>query len=185
MIDYNVLYAESQAPAETFTTGDLILIGLLGLLLLAFFIALWKLEHWGDRLLHWWQHNIMPQNTLAFQGAGVSDSGRVPMPSINELASPAPKPAGSVVIPPAVVPVAVAGAELEELYQRKPELRQLAPYLMGTDDKTLTALAALLAKPGASDAIARLSQLDLGIVAELQALSSSDQALLLALAQKR
>ena len=118
IVDYNQLYAESQAPEAALSTGDLVLIVLIALLLLAFFIALWRLEHWGDRLLHWWQQNLVPQNAMAFQGAG--GAAAVPMPSLGELAAPAPKPA--------MVPVAaVSIAELEELYRRKPELRQVTP----------------------------------------------------------
>lgn len=176
LVDYNVLYAESQAPEQSISTGDLVLLGLIALLLLAFFIALWKFEHWGDHLRHWWQQNILPPNAVAFQGAG--SSAQVPMPRLGEVATTTPKPQ---IIPAAVV----ATADLEELYRRKPELRQVTPYLMSTDDKTLQALGILLRQPGAGDALVRLSQLDLSLVSALQALSPTDQALLLALAQKR
>jgi hypothetical protein len=180
LVDFNVLYAESQATEQTFTTGDIVLMVLIGLLLLALLVAIWKLEHWGDRLLAWWQQNMLPQNTMAFQGA----TGMVPVPmaSLNDMAAAPVKQtvAAALVLGPAVVP-----AELEELYQRKPELRQVVPYLVAADDKTLEALAVLLPSPGARAAIVRLSKLDLSLVGALQELSPADQALLLALAQKR
>ena len=40
-------------------------------------------------------------------------------------------------------------------------------------------------QPGASEAIVRLSKIDLALVTALQTLSPADQALLLALAQQR
>ena len=61
IVDYNQLYAASQTPEAALSTGDMVLIVLIALLLLAFFIALWRLEHWGDRLLYWWQQNLAPQ----------------------------------------------------------------------------------------------------------------------------
>ena len=78
-----------------------------------------------------------------------------------------------------------AGRVLEDLYRRRPELRLVAPYLLAADDKTLQALALVLRQPGAREAILRLSQLDLSLLAALQDLPPADQALLLALAQKR
>ncbi len=186
LVDYNQLYAESIAPEKTLTTGDWILVGLIALLLAAFVVAVWKLEHWGDRFLHWWQTNILPPSTLAY-GGGAAGAALMPMPSLGGMA-PAPTrqppPAAPAV---SVVPVAaaLAPAELEDLYRRRPELRAIAPYLLAADDKTLQALALLLGQPGARAAILRLSQLDLSLLAALQELSPADQALLLALAQKR
>lgn len=193
IVDFNLLYAESIAPEKTLTTGDWILVGLIAFLLVAFVVAIWKLEHWGDRLLHWWQTNVLPPNTMAYGNTGMSagTAALVPMPSLGDMASTPkkqPSAAGVAAVGAAVAAAPVtapAPAELEDLYRRRPELRLVAPYLLAADDKTLQALALVLRQPGAREAILRLSQLDLSLLAALQDLPPADQALLLALAQKR
>ena len=167
----------SKLTKAFFSTNDKVLLALIGLLVLAFVYAIWKLEHLGERLLHWWQQNLLlSAQTVALEG--VPSSGVVPMPSLSALAAPLTQqertPAPEVV-----------SSELDELFRRRPELRQVWPHLVRADAKTLQALATLLPQAEASEIIQRLGRLNLSLVSVMQQLSRADQALLLALAQKQ
>lgn len=176
IINYTELLTASKLTNAFFSANDKVLLALIGLLVLGFLYAIWKLEHLGERLLHWWQQNLL----LSAQSAaleGVMPSAVVPMPSLSALAAPlAPQertPAPEVV-----------SSELDDLFRRRPELRQVWPYLVRADAKTLQALATLLPQAEAGEIIQRLGRLNLGLVTVMQQLSSADQALLLALAHK-
>lgn len=167
-IDYNELYAASLLPERLFGSGDWVTIAVIGLLLLGLLFAIWKLEHLGDRLAHWWQQNILPfSSDTVTQGAGAA---ALPMP-------------GALGRAPLItdVPLPVP-AELEELLRRRPELRQVWPSLVRADATTLLALARLLPQPEAAALLQRVGTLNLALVAALQELSPADRALLIALA---
>ncbi|MFN8442052.1 MAG: hypothetical protein U0175_14825 [Caldilineaceae bacterium] len=176
IINYTELLTASKLTQAFFSTNDKVFLVLISLLILGFIYAIWKLEHFGERLLHWWQQNLL----LSAQSAaleGTLSSAVVPMPSLSALAAP-------VTVPERTPAPEVASSELDDLFRRRPELRQVWPHLVRADGKTLQALATLLPQAEASEIIQRLGRLNLGLVTVMQQLSSADQALLLALARK-
>lgn len=179
LINYTELYTASKLTKEFFTANDKILLVLIGLLVLGFLYAIWRLEHLGERLLQWWQQNLLlSAQAPAMQGA--LSSAVVPMPSLSALATPTMPQERTLTPAPEIAP-----SELDELFRRRPELRQVWPYLVRADAKTVQALATLLPQAEAGEIIQRLGRLNLSLVTVLQQLSPADQALLLALAQKR
>ena len=179
IINYPDLYTASKLTKALFTANDKILLALIGLLVLGFLYAIWKLEHLGERLLQWWQQNLLlSAQAPALQGA--LSSAVVPMPSLSALATPAAQQERALTPTPEIV-----STELDELFRRRPELRQVWPHLVRADARTLQALATLLPQAEAGEIIQRLGRLNLSLVTVMQQLSPADQALLLALAQKR
>ncbi len=179
VIDFNELYVASMTPEQLFTFGDKVLIALIALLLIAFVVAIWIVEGIGTRLMAWWRQNMLMPAGPAVQGAAAG-VGVVPMPSLGDLAGQSQK--SSVTAGPIAPP---APAELDDLFRRRPDLRAVWPLLVRADDRTLQALAVLLPQAESAAVIQRLGKLNLALVTALQELSPADQALLLALAQKR
>lgn len=179
IINYPDLYTASKLTKEFFTANDKVLLVLIGLLVLGFIYAIWKLEHLGERLLQWWQQNLLlSAQAPALQGA--LSSAVVPLPSLSALATTAAQQERALTPTPEIV-----STELDELFRRRPELRQVWPHLVRADARTLAALATLLPQAEASEIIQRLGRLNLSLVTAMQQLSPADQALLLALAQRQ
>lgn len=176
LINYPELLTASQLTNSFFTTNNKVLLALTGLLILAFVYAIWQLEHLGERLLHWWQQNLLlSAQTVALEGALAG--AVVPMSNLSALVAPT--------VPQERTPVPeVVSSELDDLFRRRPELQQVWPHLVRADAKTLQALATLLPQAEAREIIQRLGRLNLSLVTVLQQLSPADQALLLALAHK-
>jgi hypothetical protein len=177
IFDFPELYRQSLSPQPWLNTGDKVLLGLIVLLALAFFIAIWKLEHWGERLLRWWQEDVMLASTVDRQdGMTLATGMAAPMPSLGELTG------RQVIAQPEPV---LAPSELDDLFRRRPELRQVWPALVRADEATLLAMATLLRQDEGAAIIRRLGRLNLSLLAALRDLSPEDQALLLALARQR
>ena len=175
MIDFNVLYEEAQRGEHKGpSVVTRIFIALDVILVFVFLAAAWRLEKWGERLAAWWQRNVLMPTQVAAAGATVG-VGRVPFPSWSEL-SGRREAAPTVEAPP--VPEA-----LDEIFQKRPDLRALWPLLEQADRQTLDALARLLAYEETRDVLRRLASVDPQLVAQLRTLSAKERAILLALVQ--
>ncbi len=175
IIDYNELYEEAlRGEHKGPSVATRIFIALDILLVFVFLAVAWRLERWGERLAAWWQRNVLMPTQMATAGATVS-TGRVPFPSWSELGRGKGEEA-TVEIPP--IPEG-----LDEILQKRPELRALWPLLEQADRRTLDALARVLAYEETRDALRRLASVDPQLVAQLRQLNAKERAILLALVQ--
>jgi len=160
-IDYNLLYAEQVGPRPLIENwANLIVIGLIVVVAVAFFLTAWSWEGWGPVAANWIDNNVTVVSKAMIDAAGSVD---------------APDAAGS----PAV---ALTPTELSEALDRSQELKELWPKLVNSNRQVLKDLNLLLshAEQGA-DLLHAVSRLDLKLTESIKQLNKKDRDLLFAL----
>ncbi len=162
-IDFNLLYAEQQAPPPLIENwGNVILLVLIAVTAIAFFLTAWTWEGWGQVVAGWINDNVaVVSEAVAEAGAAVTEEGE---PGPDVLPTP---------------------AELAALFERKPELKTLWPRLAHGSTRLLADLNQILSdEEQGANLLHAVSRLDLKMISAMKSLREKDRELLLALAKE-
>lgn len=159
-IDFNTLYAEQVEPRPLIENwANLIVIGLIVIVGVAFFLTAWSWEGWGQVVANWINNNVTPMSKAMIDAMATDPAEDIEQPDIPRT--------------PAEVAV-----ELDH----NPELNDLWPKLVTSNKQVLKDLNQLLSNSEQSaDLLHAVSRLDLKLADAIKQLNKKDRDLLMAL----
>jgi hypothetical protein len=129
-IDSNLLYIENISPSSLINWGNVILVLMIGGVLGVFAVLAWSWEGWGPKVAGWINRNVKVVSDAALEANASVKAEGVP-----------------------------SSAELQDLFERKPQLKELWPKLSQSDSTTLNDLDRILSDDQAPNLLHSLSQL--------------------------